>query len=281
MQDYLKSNDYTIFKRILAILACLALVLLLLCACNPTGDSELNRNRQINSVNHRGYCDAPENTLAAFRQSKEMGFEMVECDVRFTKDNVAVLLHDKSVNRTSNGSGRIANMTFEQARALDFGSWKGGEYVGERIPTFVEFVDLCVELQLHPYIEIKNGATIEQVGRLAQIVTDANLSVTWIARNVDYLSELHKLRLGDRLGLLVDIVTKRAVQSMLAISRELTFINANYTFLSSSKIRLCEQNNMPLEVWTVDNTHTITHIDAYISGITSNKYNAQSLFAQI
>lgn len=280
MQDC-TTNYRTMFKRTLAILACLTLVLLLLCACNPVGDSELNRNRQVNSVNHRGYADAPENTLSAFKLSKEKGFDIVECDVRFTKDGVAVLLHDKRVNRTSNGSGSISNMTFKQARSLDFGSWKSNEYVGERIPTFVEFIDLCVELELHPYIEIKNGATIEQVDHLAQIVTDANLSVTWIARNIDYLSELHKLRPDDRLGLLVDIITNKVVLSLLAISKDLIFINANYTFLSNNKILLCKQNNIPLEVWTLDNTHTITHIDIYISGITSNKYNAERLFEQL
>lgn len=267
-------------NRLIAIWAFAALVLLLLCSC-ATGNSEANRARQINSVNHRGYFTAPENTLSAFRLSKQMGFDMVECDVRFTKDNVAVLLHDRTVNRTSNGSGRIAKMTLEQVRKLDFGRWKGDEYVGEVIPTFDEFIDLCVELQLHPYVEIKNGASIEQVGQLAQIVTDAKLSVTWIARNIDYLVELHKLRSNDRLGLLVDLITGKAVESLLEIDTNLTFVNANYRLLTRAKIKLCKQNKVPLEIWTVDNTHTITHIDVYISGITSNKHNAQTLFERI
>lgn len=274
-------NNFKIIKRTLAILACFTLVLLLLCACNVSGDAELNRNRAINSVNHRGYADAPENTLAAFRMSKQKGFEMVECDVRFTSDNVAVLLHDSYVNRTSNGSGRISNMTFEQARKLDFGSWKNADYVDEMIPSFQEFVDLCVELELHPYVEIKNGATLSQVGQLAAIVDAADIPVTWIARNIEYLSELHKLRASDRLGLLVDIITEKSIKSMLAIDNELTFINANYSFLSRGKIDLCKHFNMPLEVWTVDNEDTITHIDSYVSGVTSNKYNAQKLFKKI
>lgn len=274
-------NNSAILKRIMAILACLTLVLLLLCSCGVTGNSDLNRNRPINAVNHRGYADAPENTLSAFRLSKQMGFDMVECDVRFTKDNVAVLLHDAYVNRTSNGGGRISDMTFEEVRKLDFGSRKSVEYAGENIPTFSEFVDLCVELQLHPYVEVKNGATFQQVGQLAQIVTDANLSVTWIARNKDYLSELHKLRPCDRLGLLVDSISGNAVESMLAIDNELTFINANFSFLTGGAIELCKRNNIPLEIWTLDDSNTITHIDAYISGITSNKINAQELFAQI
>lgn len=268
-------------KRTLAILACITLVLLLLCACNVSGDAKLNRNRTVNSVNHRGYVDAPENTLSAFRISKQKGFDMVECDVRFTCDNVAVLLHDKYVNRTSNGHGKISNITFEQARHMDFGNWKGAKYAGEKIPTFQEFIDLCVELELHPYVEIKNGATVAQVRQLSEIVKSANIPVTWIARNVEYLSELHKLRSSDRLGLLVDIITEKSVKSMLSIDKKLTFINANYSFLSRGKIDLCKQFGIPLEVWTLDNEGTITRIDSYISGITSNKYNAQQLFSEI
>lgn len=172
-------------------------------------------------------------------------------------------------------------MTFAQARTLDFGSWKDTQYVGERIPAFEKFIDLCVELRLHAYVEIKNGATIVQVGQLADVVSSANISVTWIARDINYLVELHKLRSYDRLGLLVDIITENSVKSLLSIDKKLTFINANYSFLSRGKIDLCRRFNMPLEIWTVDNVDIITHIDSYVSGITSNKYNAERLFKEI
>ena len=112
-------------------------------------------NPNIRAVNHRGYCtEAPENTLSAFRLSKKMGFRYVECDVSFTSDTVPVLLHDSTVDRTSNGSGNISAMTLEQVKALDFGSWKSAEYAGEKIPTFEEFMLLCKQIGLHPYIEI-------------------------------------------------------------------------------------------------------------------------------
>lgn len=275
------SEKICIVNRTLAILACISLVLLLPCACNPVCDAEANRGREINSVNHRGFAEAPENTLAAFRLSKEQGFDMIECDVRFTKDNVAVLLHDNYINRTSSGVGRISDLTYDQVRMLDFGSWKGVEYVGEQIPTFDEFIDLCVDLELHPYVEVKSISTIEQLRQLTRIVDSADISVTWIAPNIDYLTELHNHRPNDRLGFLVDIITRKAVQAILAIDKDLTFINANYIFLTRGKIDLCKQNNIPLEVWTIDDTYTMTHIDDYISGITSNKYSAKDLFDKI
>lgn len=274
-------NGYKLILRLIAILACLALVLLLLCSCRAPRSPESNRNRAVNSVNHRGFADAPENTLSAFAMSKQKGFAMVECDVRFTKDDVAVLLHDARVNRTSDGNGKISNITYEQALKLDFGSWKSDEYINEKIPTFSEFIDLCVELELHPYVEIKNGATARQIVSLVKKVDSSGIAVTWIARNIDYLAQLRELRPRDRLGLLVDIVTSKAIDSMLNISSDLTFINANYTFLSDGKINLCKEKNIPLEVWTVDDISTITHIDSYISGVTSNKYNAEELFKNL
>lgn len=247
----------------------------------PRSNAELNRNRSIKSVNHRGYCDAPENTISAFRLSKEKGFDTVECDVRFTRDDVPVLLHDVNINRTSNGKGKISGMTLDEVRKYDFGSWKDACYFGEKIPTFYEFIDLCMELSLHPYIEIKNGATADQVTMLVQAVEVADIDVTWIARNIDYLSQIHKLRSRDRLGLLVDVVTEKAVRNMLNVSKNLSFINANHTFLTAGKINLCKKYSIPLEVWTVDDYNTITHIDIYISGITSNKYHAELLFKEI
>lgn len=77
---------------------------------SPLKDSEYN----VLAVNHRGYSkDAPENTIPAYIMSKQKGFNYVECDVAFTKDGVAVLLHDSTIDRTSNGSGSISSMTYE------------------------------------------------------------------------------------------------------------------------------------------------------------------------
>lgn len=89
-------------------------------------------------VSHRGYnAIAPENTMSAFQKSYEYGYKYVETDVTFTADGVPVLLHDDSIDRTSNGSGKIASLTYEYVRTLDFGSWKSEEYVGEKIPSLM------------------------------------------------------------------------------------------------------------------------------------------------
>lgn len=72
-----------------------------------------------NKISHRG--GYPENTFSAIRLSKKRGFKIVEVDVEYTKDGYPVLLHDVTVDRTSNGTGHIRDMTFAQVRELDFG----------------------------------------------------------------------------------------------------------------------------------------------------------------
>ena len=70
-------------------------------------------------IAHRG--GKPENTLGAIRKSKEEGASAVEVDLQFTKDGYPILLHDPTVDRTSNGKGAISELTFEEVRKLDFG----------------------------------------------------------------------------------------------------------------------------------------------------------------
>ena len=248
----------------------------LLCACSPNA---CNSGREINSVNHRGYRDAPENTLAAFRLSKEKGFDMVECDVRFTKDGNPVLLHDATVNRTSNGRGKIDNLTLEEVKRLDFGSWKSKAYTGEKIPTFEEFIVLCVELQLHPYVEVKGSATFEQAQALVDVVNKADLAVTWISYNRDVLSCIVDLRAQDRFGLVTNLVTIDGLKFLQNLSQKVqVFVDANCIFLTKNQIKLCKKYGIPLEMWTVNSQSVIESIDEYVSGVTSDYLNAQTIF---
>ena len=92
---------------------------------------------------HRGwYAKYPENTMPAFRAAVELGVDQVETDVRVTADGELVLIHDATLERTTNGTGKVIDMTFEELRGLDAGSWKGEEFRGYQIPTFKEFMDM-------------------------------------------------------------------------------------------------------------------------------------------
>jgi len=92
-------------------------------------------------IAHRGLDETyPENTIIAFKAALEKGMA-IEIDVRGTKDEELVVVHDDTVDRTTDGSGSVANMTLAELKALDAGSWWGEEFSGERIPTLMETFD--------------------------------------------------------------------------------------------------------------------------------------------
>ena len=233
------------------------------------------KDYSINSVNHRGYCMlAPENTLSAYRLSALNGFKMVECDVNFTADGHAVLLHDDTIDRTSNGTGGISTLTLEEVRTYDFGSWKSYEYKGEKIPTFDEFIALCKELELHPYIELKNNLTKEQAKSLVDIVVKYGLldNCTWISFNSNALSQILKYDETARVGLVTSALNSGTVATATALKngKNEVFIDAYYTVATAEGVSLCKNAELPLEVWTVNNTTSLLKLDSYVSGVTSD-----------
>ena len=92
---------------------------------------------------HRGAMQShPENTIAAFKEAIRLGAQMIEFDVRLTKDNELIVIHDETVNRTTNGSGLVNELTLSEVRKLDAGSWKSKEFVGEKVPTLKETLQI-------------------------------------------------------------------------------------------------------------------------------------------
>ncbi len=88
---------------------------------------------------HRGANEThPENTLEAFKEAVRLGAHMVEFDVQITKDKQLVIMHDKSVDRTTNGKGLVSDLTLSEIKKLDAGSWKYSKFKGEEVPTLKE-----------------------------------------------------------------------------------------------------------------------------------------------
>ncbi|MDD2348385.1 MAG: glycerophosphodiester phosphodiesterase family protein [Kiritimatiellae bacterium] len=117
-------------------------------------------------ISHRGESmDAPENTMAAFRLSQERGVFGFECDIYTTSDNEIICLHDVTLDRTTDGSGKPGDFTLAELRKLDAGLWKNEKFKGERIPTLTEALTLAREGS-EIYIDIKRA----DIPRLVEIV---------------------------------------------------------------------------------------------------------------
>ena len=113
-------------------------------------------------IGHRaGRGIRPENTLIAIRNAMKLGIDYVELDIRATKDGQLVIMHDREVDRTTNGKGAVKDLTLAEIRALDAGSKFGPKYAGEKVPTFEEVLKLCRH-KMHIYVDHKEAPT-EQV----------------------------------------------------------------------------------------------------------------------
>lgn len=111
-------------------------------------------------IAHRGASGlAPENTITAIRKAIELNSDMVEIDVHQTKDSVIIVIHDESIDRTTEGSGKIKDLYFSQIRKYSAGSWFGEKYANEKIPTLMEVISL-VRGQTKLLIEVKGNEKI-------------------------------------------------------------------------------------------------------------------------
>ena len=237
------------------------------------------KNWFVRSINHRGYSRLyPENTLIAFKKSALLGWGAVETDVRYTSDDVPVLLHDQSINRTARNSDGTAigstidieSITYAQALTYDFGIYKGPEFAGTTIPTFQEFVELCRSLSLDMYVELK----VANTGPLVDIVKACGMAdhVTWISYSEGLLASV----LGDfptaRVGLLANALDATIVSNALGLKNgdNEVFVALLYTAIDSTAVQTLLTNDLPLEAYTPNDDATIAALDPYVSGVTSD-----------
>ena len=143
----------------------------------------------------------PENTMPAFKYAVELGCDMLETDLHMTKDGHLVLIHDTDVKRTTDGSGSVNEMTLEEVRKLDAGSWKDPKFAGTKVPTleeFLEFVsktDLTVNWELKDYpMDVGDDLAFEAADKLIEMIErygmrEKSMIDSFSARTLVYIAD--------------------------------------------------------------------------------------------
>jgi len=129
-------------------------------------------------IAHRGASGrCPRTTLVAFARAAALGAHMIELDVQLTRDGAVVVMHDWTLERTTDGSGAVCDRTLAEIRGLDAGAWFGSAFRGTRVPTLAEVlaaVGLRVNVELKPVgddgLEARALAVVESAGALARVV---------------------------------------------------------------------------------------------------------------
>lgn len=144
-------------------------------------------------IGHRGAsAHAPENTFAAFDLALDQGADAVETDIRATKDGVLVLMHDPTVDRTTDGRGPIADLTASDVQSLDAGSWFAPQFAGQRVPTLDAFLQRYSR-RLPVLLEIKVPGT---EGSILDLASQHQADAVFVSFHVPSLEQV--LRLDDR-----------------------------------------------------------------------------------
>ena len=138
---------------------------------------------------HRGASGThPENTLPAFKEAAQLDIHGVELDVHLTKDGELVVIHDETIDRTSNGSGYIKDLTMADLRAFDFGSWFSADFAGVSIPTLEEVLKVYQGSNHHVNIELKSDVfAYEGMGeKVLHVIEDLNMANRVVISSFDH-----------------------------------------------------------------------------------------------
>lgn len=157
-------------------------------------------------IAHRGASEqAPENTFAAFEKAVELGADAIEIDVQLSADGQLVVMHDETLDRTTDGTGLVSHHTVEQLIELDAGSWFGPQFSDQRVPTLIQVLSWA-EGRCRVDIEVKNKTAREiPVQTLATLVAEAGaenrVAITSFER--DFIESLQRLFPHLEVGLLI------------------------------------------------------------------------------
>ena len=155
---------------------------------------------------HRGYSGkAPENTMAAFKLALEADADGLELDVHITKDGRVVVIHDDTLERTTDGRGRVEEQTYAELAQLDAGSWFGEEFKGERLPTLDEVCELLKGTDKIFNVELKAGVNFKELTeKVAELIVAYDLVPNTIISSFNHyaLAYMKQVNADIRTGIL-------------------------------------------------------------------------------
>lgn len=219
------------------------------------------------TVAHRGGHGAPENTLASLRKAIEVGFWGVEFDVQLTNDDVWVVIHDTTVDRTgrnadgTKATGTVAQMFYAQLMELDFGSYFSKAYANERIPTLDQMLHMSRHGQVVPFIEIKGGPwTDVQIKSLVDKVKEWKMldKCVIIAFDLEHLEKVRAYSKTVPLGYL----SKTFDQGIIDATEKLgnAFCNIKYDAITKEMLDKAKEKDLNVSAWTVNSTQEMRRL---------------------
>ncbi len=203
---------------------------------------------------HRGVTSiAPENSLPAYKEAVRLGYYSAECDIRLTKDNKWVLVHNDDIDRRFCENGMVKDLTFDEIRSYTYknGSnfWKLRDV---KVPTLDEFLDVFVGSNTRPQIEIK-ADTYDLLYTVIDAVVAKGLekSAIIISFDLEQLRQIHEINSNIELWYLIDRIEQKHIDEAKAIG-ENVWLSPCFDKNDKESIQLAVDNKIGVSFWTVN-----------------------------
>ena len=202
-------------------------------------------------VGHRGVAaHFPENTRVSVQAAIDLGLNWVEVDVQPTKDNILVVCHDHTIDRCSNGQGRIDEMTLDELRSKDFGSWFDARFANEPIMTLAELLSLATKHALGLNIEVKvdRHDVAAVASQLKEQLDQCQLpkdKIMLSSFSHDIIRQLYAHCPGYKLG----VLTERLTQSDRRVLKEVKAFSCNVNYKWLTQRHIADLHREGYQVW--------------------------------
>jgi len=237
---------------------------------------EVERCRYMTKIfAHRGASAyAPENTIAAFSLAEQMGADGVELDVQMTSDGEIVVIHDETVDRTTNGQGWVKDLTLAQIKRFD-ASMGNEEYAGERIPTLDEVFDCLAESQMMINIEIKDSQVLypELAEKVLEMIDERDWEYRINLSSFNHMTLAHIRQIGSLAY--TGVLFQDVLYEPWNYAHQLwaTALHPHFLYVDTVQNLIEEAHNSLLEIntWTVNEVADIDRMLARgVDGIITN-----------
>ncbi len=240
-----------------------------------------NQKYPVIVMSHRGFNDvAPENTMAAFKKALQVGADMIELDVHLSKDGELIVMHDPTVDRTTNGTGSIIDKTLAEIKQLDASNKFSGIFKGEKIPTLDEVLQFAKD-KISVNVEIKKEAIEEEPApgkgveeKVVRLLEKYGMVEHSLICSFSGLALTRVKQFNPRIPTSYLIVTEPILTTHTKLAGKLKAdaIHEYRAFISKREIENAHKFDIHENAWTVDNPHKMSElIDKGVDGLITDR----------
>ncbi len=229
-------------------------------------------------IAHRGFSSiAPENTLAAFELAIARGASSIEFDIQLSADSVPVIFHDATLDRITGVSGKVKDKNLSELQTLDTGKWFGAKFLGEKIPTLKEALNILKNVDKFLYFDVKPHCewSDAEVADFVNTLNDRGIKEKCVITsfNDTFLEQVRRVSDDLAIGHIVANLEAYKTQLAQAVANSDNLISSQYRILLENPALIAESRSQGVDIvaWTVDERSDMQKlVDLGITRIVTN-----------